>query len=67
LAEGYDGKRDGKIYTFNMGKADSKLDLEHEPKSDQISTLSPAPQPSSANPIRISTDTAIPRLEPEQV
>jgi hypothetical protein len=39
LAEGYHGKNDGKIYTFNIGKADSKSELENEPKSDQMSKL----------------------------
>jgi hypothetical protein len=63
LAEANHGKNDGNIYTYNMGKPDSKLDLEHEPKSDQMSSL----QPSSTNPIRIAPDSAIRRLELEQV
>jgi hypothetical protein len=67
LAEGYHGKKVGKIYTFNMGKPGSKLDLENELKSDQISTLSPKLQPSSVNPIRIAPDTEISRLDPEKV
>ena len=58
-------EKGGKIHTYNMGKVDSKSELEHEPKSDQMPTISPALQTSLANPIRIAPDTAIPRLEPE--
>jgi hypothetical protein len=67
LAEASNGKCDGNIYTFNMCKRDSKPKLEHEPKSDQMPTISPTLQSSSANHIRIAPDTTIPRLEPEQV